>query len=312
MAIERISNLFNFFDRRPEVIIDTDIGDDIDDAFAIVWALVSRRLTVRAILTAHGDTELRAALTRKLLRSYGKQEIPVWAGVATQTDVIFTQKDYAGEERSPSSVDGIHATLDLIRKRPNRLTLIALAPLHNIGAMIDRDPATFKTLKRVIVMGGSLRRGYNSPAGEPNLSPQAEHNIHLNPGAFDRLLQSGVPIVMMPLDSVQARPSGAFLHAVGEAHPDLHRLLTLWQHNNPFQVTRPTLFDVVAMAAAITPQRCPLIPLRVGVDAIGMTTESEGAANVRACLATDHEEALGAFMRDLCPSYSGPSALALR
>ena len=311
MLIEKIFNIFHFFDRKHEVIIDTDIGDDIDDAFAIVWALLSRRLTVRAVVTAHGDTELRAALTRKLLGSYGKQQIPVWPGIATKTDVVFTQKDYAAEERLPSSIDGIQATLDLIKRNPNRLSLIALAPLHNIDAMIDYDLATFKTLKQVIVMGGSLRRGYNSPTGEPNFTPQAEHNIHLNPGAFERLLQSGVPIVMMPLDSVQARPSDAFLHAVGEAHPDLHRLLTLWRHNNPFHVTKPTLFDVVAMAAAITPQQCPLIPLRVAVDAIGMTTESEGAANVGACLETEHEEALGAFMRDLCPSYSGPSLLAL-
>ena len=40
MVIETISNLFRFFDRRHEIIIDTDIGDDIDDAFAIVWALL--------------------------------------------------------------------------------------------------------------------------------------------------------------------------------------------------------------------------------------------------------------------------------
>lgn len=311
MLDKTLSYISKIFNRKHEIIVDTDVGDDIDDAFAIVWALLARRLSVEAVLTAHGDTELRARLTRKLLQSYGQHHIPVWPGVSTNTDVVFTQKDYTeGFGPSPAG-DGIQSALEAIERKPGRISLVALAPLHNIEAMIDRDLAAFRKLKQVIVMGGSLRRGYNSPTGEPNPTPHAEHNIHLNPGAFDRLLRSGVPIVMMPLDSVQARPSDAFLKTIEALHPDLHRLLTLWQQNNPFHVSRPTLFDVVAIAAAIAPRLCPLVPLRVAVDAIGMTTESQGEANVRACLQADHEETLRAFMHDLCPSYTDKSPLSL-
>src|SRR3984885_14652941 len=78
-----------------KVIIDSDIGDDIDDAFALALALHSPELQILGVTTTFGDTELRAKLARRLLDAAGRPDIPVFAGAPTQTTSVFTQRRYA-------------------------------------------------------------------------------------------------------------------------------------------------------------------------------------------------------------------------
>lgn len=296
---------------KEEILIDTDVGDDIDDAFALVWALASPRVKVSAILTAHGDTLLRARLIARMLQLRNRKDVKVFVGAKSKTDIVFTQRSWAENGPSVTECNGIDASLDLIRSRKHRITLITLAPLHNINKMIERDPATFRLLKKVVVMGGSIRRGYNHLDGEINLTPQGEHNVFLNPPALRALLDIGVPITMMPLDAVQARPSNEFLKLVCSEHPDLAELLALWQENNIFNIRQPTLFDVIAIAAVLAPKSCPLTTLRIAVDDSGMTTEVAVGTEVKACLKTDHEYILDIVARELCPSGAINTPLAL-
>src|SRR5947207_3960832 len=78
-----------------KIIIDTDIGDDVDDAFAVALALRSPELQILGITTTFGDTETRAKLLDRLLGETGHSEIPVAAGVASKTNNPFTQRRYA-------------------------------------------------------------------------------------------------------------------------------------------------------------------------------------------------------------------------
>jgi len=68
-----------------KVIIDTDIGDDIDDAFAIALAVRSPELEILGVTTTFGDTEARARIADRVLGEAGRAEIPVLAGAATKT-----------------------------------------------------------------------------------------------------------------------------------------------------------------------------------------------------------------------------------
>ena len=77
------------------VFLDTDIGDDIDDAFALALALHSPELRLLGVTTAYGDTELRARLVDRYLGAVGRSDIPVAAGVQTQTTNHLTQAAYA-------------------------------------------------------------------------------------------------------------------------------------------------------------------------------------------------------------------------
>src|SRR5437763_15437620 len=78
-----------------KVIIDTDIGDDIDDAFAVALALRSPELQILGITTTFGDTEMRAKLLDRLLGEVGRADIPVAAGVPTRAKTAITQPENA-------------------------------------------------------------------------------------------------------------------------------------------------------------------------------------------------------------------------
>ena len=142
------------------VVIDTDIGDDIDDAFALALALKSPELKMLGVTTTFGNTEMRARLVERYLKAVGRSDIPVFAGPATKTDNVMTQAAYAKRDPNTKFSDGAEFILRAAREHPGQVTLIGIGPLFTVEAAIKRDPAAFKRLKRVVMMGGSVYRGY--------------------------------------------------------------------------------------------------------------------------------------------------------
>jgi purine nucleosidase len=272
------------------VIIDTDIGDDIDDAFAVALALRSPEMRILGITTAFGDTELRARLLDRYLAAVGRTEIPVATGVSTPHSNVFTQAAYAEREPDRRHEDGVRFLLDQIRRHPGEITLIAIGPQDNIGAAIARDPATFRKLERVVMMGGSIDRGYDGANGERR-PPDAEWNIARDPAGFKALLSSGVPIFMMPLDSTQIHleePERLKLFGFGSALTDqLTLLYHQWKANTENHSPTPTLFDPVTVAYIDHPELCPVTPIHVDVDDKGFTRRGQGAPNAQVCLKSD-------------------------
>jgi len=281
------------------VILDTDIGDDIDDAFALALALKSPELKILGITTAYGDTELRAKLVDRYLDAVGLGDIRVTAGVPTPHENDLTQAAYARRAPSRKHADGVGFLLNQIRARPGQITLIAIGPLFNIQAAIERDPATFRQLKRVVLMGGSVYRGYDGPNGE-HPPPDPEWNILRDPAGAKALLASGVPVFVMPLDSTQihlATEAREKIFAHGSPFTDQVTLLYhQWLAGNDWHATAPTLFDPVAVAYAVRPDLCPMKPMRLEVDDKGFTRPVEGAPNAQVCLQSDEKAFLKLFL----------------
>jgi inosine-uridine nucleoside N-ribohydrolase len=270
---------------RPEkVFIDTDIGDDIDDAFAVALALRSPELQILGITTTFGDTETRAKLLDRFLAEAGRPEIPVAAGVPTPPKSTFTQRRYAENNRfaKPSHPDAVAFLLDQIRRNPGQVTLIAIGPLMNLGAAIDKDPATFRKLKRVIIMGGSIKRGYGDLGFGPPQPPQPEWNILNDIPSAQKLFAAGVPLFVMPLDSTQLKldeVKRAFLFSQGTPLTDA---LTLLYHQ--WGQETPTLFDPMTIAFLVNPSLCPVQTMHIRVDEKGFTRPDAGAPNAQVCL----------------------------
>ena len=289
------------------VILDTDIGDDIDDAFALALALKSSEIRLLGITTAYGDTDLRAKLLDRYLGADCRGgSIPVIPGAPTPHTNVFTQAAYArGEDvtaclhnqmidvkeearlvRERQHHDAAGFLLRQIREDPGEITLIAIGPLNNIEAAIKRDPVTFRKLKRVVMMGGSIYRGY----GE-NAPPDAEWNISRDPAGLRALLASGVPVFMMPLDSTQIHLETKEREEIFAHGSPITDQLTLlyhqWSANADGHSTTPTLFDPVAVTYAIRPDLCPATPLRIEVDDKGYTRPVDGAPNAQVCLKSD-------------------------
>jgi len=284
-------------DSAAKVIIDTDIGDDIDDAFAVDLALVSPELHVLGISAAWGDTALRGRMLDRMTCELGLTDIPIQVGIATKPGTAFTQEPWAKQGISRPHGDAVSFLLEQINRYPGQITLLALAPLTNIGAAIDRDPATFRKLKRVVMMGGSIYRGYGDLGYAPAHGPNAEYNIAMDPASAQKLFRSGVPIFMMPLDSTQLKfdeTKRAMLASISTPMTDTLQVLTAeWQRTT--NQTTPTMFDAVAAAYAVDPKTCPTTPLHIDVDDKGFTRVTPGASNAEACL-EPREDALFKLM----------------
>jgi inosine-uridine nucleoside N-ribohydrolase len=315
-------------------ILDTDIGDDIDDAFALALALRSPELRLLGITTAYGDTELRANLLDRFLWAVCSYGIPVVPGNPTPHQNVFTQSTYARQEagggcwgsflglgsnskswkaeharleRERKQHDAAGFILDRIRAYPGQITLIAIGPLINIQAAIERDPVTFRKLKRVVLMGGSVYRGYDEGKSGMRQPPSAEWNIARDPAGARALLASGVPVYMMPLDSTQIHLDTPQREAIFSHGSPLTDQLTLlyhqWLAGSDGHSPAPTLFDPVAVAYAIRPQLCPATPIRLEVDDKGFTKPVDGAPNAQVCLQSDEK----AFLEFLLDRIANPA-----
>ena len=286
------------------VIIDTDIGDDIDDAFALALAIRNPRLDVIGVTTAFGDTATRVALVRRLLRALARSDIPIAQGAATSDPTPFTQRAWAQEGADRSAApDAVDLIASAASARPGEITLLALAPLTNVETLIRRNPASFRRLKRIVMMGGSIRAGYRADGSGPT-PPSAEYNIAQAPGALVAVLGGGVPVTMFPLDATQVRFEQVArdrLFAQGSALSDALRSLYLqWRAGNAWGQVTPTLFDVVPVAWLADPAVCAVRPLRIAVDVQGFTRVEQGEPNVQACL----DERGGAVRQILMPALT--------
>jgi inosine-uridine nucleoside N-ribohydrolase len=288
------------------VIIDTDIGDDIDDAFAVALALQDPRLEVIGVTTAWGDTRTRTLLVRRLLATLGRRDVVVAQGPATEDAVPFTQRKWAlGAADTSPAPDAIEFISKQARKRPGQITLMALAPLSNIEALQRRAPDALHLLKQVVIMGGSIHAGYNQAGVIPVAGPSAEYNVASAPAGLVVLLRSRIPVRLFPLDSTQIKFDEVRrerLFAYGSPASDALALLYhQWRLLNSWGQITPTLFDVVPVVWMLQPSSCPLTPLRIAVDERGYTRPIDGEPNVAVCLSIDESATQRLIIDTLAP-----------
>jgi len=278
---------------REKIIIDTDIGDDIDDAFALGLALSSPEFEILGVSASFGDTATRAKMLDRMLGELGRGDIPVAMGAPANVNLnAFTQRRYAeggqfARAGHPGSVDFI---LDQARKYPGQITLVAIGPLPNIGAMIDRDPAAFRKLKRVVIMGGNIRPLLDPYGAAAPIAPHPEWNIKNDIASAQKLFTAGVPLLVMPLDST----ANLKLHEVARTAlfargTMLSNILAglYYEWSAGTRSPTPILYDPMTLASLLEPTLCPLTPMHIRVDDAGNTLVEQGPPNAQVCLHSD-------------------------
>jgi purine nucleosidase len=291
-------------EKSPEkIIIDTDIGTDIDDAFAVALALRSPELNIVGISTDSGDTEARAKILDRMLGEVGRQDIPVAVGDATPlpAGVTVDQKGYGerGHFARPTHPKAVDFILGEIRRYPGEITLITIGPVSNVGALIDKSPDTFHQLKRVVMMGGwieSFKPDYGTATAS---GPGPEYNIVGDIGAAQKLFLSGVPLYVMPIDStLHLGLDEIKRNAIFSQGTPLTDALTLQYHQWNGGVT-PILFDAMTLAYILDPTLCPVRPMHIRVDDKGLTRLEAGAPNAQVCLHSDADAFFRFYMSRL-------------
>ncbi|HTS69312.1 MAG TPA: nucleoside hydrolase [Terriglobia bacterium] len=267
------------------VILDTDIGTDIDDAFALALIMNSPELELLGVTTVSGDTAARARIAAKMLWEAGGKwrQVPVVAGVPGPKQDI-NQAPWADGFVGPQILK--ESAVDFLRGKfhryPGEITLIAIGELTNVAALLKADPLVAKKIKRIALMGGSVECGYG-----PGSKPEAEWNIKSNPQAAQVVFTSGIPIIMAPLDvTAMLKLDAEGRRRIFSSHTPLTNALAdlyrLWKNETP------TLFDPMAVAMLIDPGICQTKDLAIEVDSQGYTRVVEGRpANATVGLSTN-------------------------
>lgn len=284
------------------VLLDTDIGTDIDDAYALAQILHSPELKLLGVTTVSGDTVARARLAAKLLAVAGQSEVPVYAGISTAPQYM-AQTGWAQDFTGPAlhESDGVEFLRRQINAHPGEITIIAVGELTNIAALFESEPGIGKKLKAIALMGGAIKRGYTSGS-----KPEPEWNLRCNIAASRAVFTSGVPLLVAPLDStadLKLTPEWRVrLFARGSPLNDaLAALDFIWRHTNTWKGEQPILFDNLAVALVATPGLVPLTPLHLEIEADGLTRVlADRPPNAQVALASDPAAFLEYFTARLC------------
>jgi purine nucleosidase len=285
---------------RVPILLDTDIGDDLDDALALALALASPEIDLRGVTTVSGDAHTRALLVCRLLHAVGRTDIPVAAGSPARPVPDFSGQMQYGLRpcfrKRPERDGAVEFLYKQFKARPGELTLVAVGPLTNVAELFRKHPDCKPWLKRLVVMGGALRVGYGMKP-----PPVPEWNIKSDVKAAQAVFASGVPLVVAPLDATAdlslEGPQRRRLWAAGTPLMNqLHALYQLWDRETPI------LFDPVAVALCFTEKFCKLEDVRIEVDDRGLTRTVKGKPNARAATATKRAEFVKWYVERLAPA----------
>jgi purine nucleosidase len=188
------------------IILDTDIGTDVDDAYALVLAARSPQLDLRAVTTVYGNVALRSAMTRKLLLMMGREEVLVASGEGKPWD--GKEIHWGGWEGKGVLVEGETVTGvsqnrasdligELLSRTEEKMVIISVGGLTNIAVALRKQPSLQMKIERFVIMGGSVRPFVLEGSKIPE---KLETNLHHDVEAAALVLQSGVPITLVPAE----------------------------------------------------------------------------------------------------------------
>ena len=181
------------------VILDTDIGMDVDDVWALAFMLKCPELDVKLIVTDTGDTHYSARLVAKLLEIAGREDVAVGVGIPLDNSPR-THSGWLGDyclEQYQGRVfeDGVGALCDGITESDEPVTVISIGPVPNIAAALARRPDLVHN-SRFIGMHGSIRRGYMGAS-----KPMTEYNVKKHTMSCQKVFSTPWDISITPLDT---------------------------------------------------------------------------------------------------------------
>ena len=247
-----------------KLIIDTDIGDDIDDALALLLAMDMGEELV-GITTVFGDTDKRARIARALLKSFGGgyEKTPVLKGLSAGVDggVCQYTPDLDSQEYAPDNTEQEDATDFIIEsayRYGKELTLLFIGPLTNLARVIEKDCAALERVNKTIIMGGAFFKQY------------ADWNVGCDAAAaktvFDKapkLFCLGADVThMLDVDTDAEQIIGGY-KGQNEAVGYISEMFSLWREAHPER--RAILHDPLTVFYAKHPDCCLTEEARIAV-----------------------------------------------
>ncbi len=260
------------------VILATDIGDDIDDTWALGFLLKCPELNLKLVATEYGKPNYRAKLLAKFLQTTGHGNIPIAVGPDVEPrgagDLLKWVNDY-DLKAYPGKVhaDGIGAIVDVIMNSPEPVTVIAIGPMANVAAALKREPR-IATRARIVGMDGSVRLGYGG-----SKIPGAEWNVKADVAAARECFTAPWEMTITPLDTcgIISLDGPRYQRLLQSRDPVAasvianYRLWSAGKADMDSSKGSTTLFDTVAVYLAVARDFCRMERLGIRVTDDGMT-----------------------------------------
>ena len=242
-----------------KILLDTDIGDEIDDALALYFAMV-QGIEIVGVTTVFKNTDERARITKRLMKLYGQgyESIPVFAGHGTPIAENVAEYphtchfhdgllngEYAPDGDSEAAVDFI---IDCCEKYGEDLALVAIGPFTNIARAIEKNADAINKAGKVVIMGGAYYRQY------------ADWNVMCDVEAADVMFRSLNNLECVGADVTHRTVLSEDEHEAvlnckkDSAAEEISELIKLWSVVNPDRY--PTLHDPLAIYYAVHPEVC--------------------------------------------------------
>jgi purine nucleosidase len=253
--------------QRTKIVLDTDVGTDIDDAWALAFVALHPRFETLGVTISDADTPARAKVACKLLHRAGRTDIPVAVGRRTPTPdnrvdhQFFWAEDFS--EYKPVAKPAADFIIDTVKSHPGEVVLLAVGPLQNVADALRKEPNLGKYVKRVVLMSGNV---YTRAGNKP---PIPEWNVVASTEDAQVVYSAGLPMTIVPLDSTtlveladsERERIAKHRSPVAIALESLYRL---WLRS---PASRMTLHDQLAVAEAADPGKffgkCDPVPIFV-------------------------------------------------
>ena len=292
-----------------KIILDTDIGDDIDDALALAFAIMSGKIELLGVTTVFRNAAQRAELACCLLEALGRTDIPVYTGIGkTLLQSIPDWQNVAADHRprqmevlkkqaasiQPQSEHAVDFIIETVMASDGDITLMPIGPFTNIAAAFTLEPRLAKKTQ-ICMMGGATDR------------VRPEWNALCDPEATRIVFGTGAPITMVGLDvTTKCIMSYEQVKAIGAVDRPVNRicyeLIHLWGGDSP--EPRPTLHDPLAVATLIDPTLCETREMQIEVETRadhlrGTTVPVAGESNTSVCVSVDSTRFMDYFVEIL-------------
>lgn len=263
-------------------ILDTDIGTDVDDAFALIVLVKMARKNLFGVVTTNGPTLLRAYAAKTLLRKSFNNNIPVFEGKSSPLS-LERGNFVTGKEVDCVEFSGkIFSKQDLLFKINNvkdqSLTLICTGPLTTAAWLLSVKNVKPK-IACIFIMGGAL--------SDPTI-PRLEHNFVSDPLSVKRVFQSSVPIFLLPLNFTLQFPLHQKVWKLLKNNSSATgKLLTHWGNNwletttqfsNKDKILKNKIYlhDPLTCMAALQPNLFEWKNVLIAINSSGVLTAGKG------------------------------------
>lgn len=251
---------------REQILLDTDIGNDIDDAVCLAYLLAQPRCELVGITTVSGESRKRA-MVASVMCKVANQDIPIYPG--TESPLFIEQKQpkvgqnkaletWEHEEKFPEG-EAVDFLREVIRSSPHKITLLGIGPMTNIGMLFSIDPEIPRLLKGLYIMCGHFFQTLENV-------PSIEWNAKCDPHAAAIVYDQDIPVhksvgldvshqVIMLRDELLIKCDRSILRPVVDLSPSFFEKAGRFIFHDPLAAS--TIFDDAI---------CSFIPGRVHVD----------------------------------------------